>query len=817
MALVKNKFIPQTVQIRKGQSVRLIGAKYAGQGVLCFHGGGGVAGTPAMMDDFIQCLVAQHDVRVALPEYKVLDNAPQSRLPDMLDDATAALAWAKKSFPNGVWVAGASFGGLLALHAVFEAPEGVNGLLLLNPVTNTGEGGFANRVIDPTQHAGLSPLDRYRNSPILDKMPCLIIHGKDDDVVPLHTSKDFAALWHKAHCRLIAVPKMGHGFFNRPPQAEKTADKVGKFMQRNRPQNGVAFPKNVKLVCCVGAQKAGTSWLYDQVSKSPQVYSTSVKERHYFDVLWLNEGATFFEPKVKALKQLAKEVTSDHDVANATRLRSISSLTQQLAPFAAEHGDHSAYIKAMTEGRKRARVVCDFTPSYCGLSAKHFSQIDALGDVRFIYILREPVARMWSQIRMKYKVMGVPDLAKRCAEHAHEMCDNGTMKKIFRADYARTLSALDRGAKNVKILFYETLFQQNTFDEVADFIGIDPITIDSDTKVNEGRPAALDPFLEQKMLRALAPQYEMVMDRFGTDLPEEWITRYNHLDTSQPEQPALPQQKPVKITGRVIGAIKRRLHTQKTERQIVFLHIPKTAGQSIVKELRRACGSAQMSPVRTHSQAAKDAQLPKGYHVYAGHIDWVDLETLDDDRFSFSVLRSPRERLASFYFYLKREAEAMSPENLALKENTGKRTLLAGSVDQYFFGGDNAWQKFIHDHYSNFYCSYFATQRIRGWHQIQNLEPEALLGRATKGAGAVTKLYGLTKLHLLEADLSEILNTPIDLRTTRVNTGPPPKTTGRWDDLMALFEDEKSREKIENFVRLDEDFLRRVGMDSELS
>jgi hypothetical protein len=250
--------------------------------------------------------------------------------------------------------------------------------------------------------------------------------------------------------------------------------------------------------------------------------------------------------------------------------------------------------------------------------------------------------------------------------------------------------------------------------------------------------------------------------------------------------------------------------------QVVFLHIPKTAGQSIVQELQRVFGSSNMSPVRTHTQAKNDAQLPAGYRVYAGHIDWVDLEDLDDDRFSFSVLRNPRERIASFYFYLKREAEKLSTKQLGLNENTGKRNILAMSADDYFFGGEQPWQIFIHDHYDNFYTTYFATRRIRGWRLVKDLAPDELITRAIERVQSVSGVYGMGELDRIEKDLSTVLHAKINLQSTRVNASPPPQSGKRWDDLMALFEREDSRQRIEDFVVQDEAFMRTIGLEAEL-
>ena len=118
----------------------------------------------------------------------------------------------------------------------------------------------------------------------------------------------------------------------------------------------------------------------------------------------------------------------------------------------------------------------------------------------------------------------------------------------------------------------------------------------------------------------------------------------------------------------------------------------------------------------------------------------------------------------------------LSAKQLALNENTGKRNILAMSADEYFFGGQRPWQKFIHDHYDNFYTTYFATRRIRGWHLVKDLTPDELMMRAIAGAQSVSGIYGISELDRLETDLSTVLDATLNLQSTRVNTGPPPQS-----------------------------------------
>ncbi|MDF1620836.1 alpha/beta hydrolase [Pseudothioclava nitratireducens] len=186
--------------------------------LLCFHGGGGIGGNPLMHAPFLESLGREQPLTAWLPNYRTYRTCgPTTDVADMIADARHALSWARGSLPEGARldVCGASFGGFLALSAVLADPRSVSGLLLLNPVTDTGPGGFSNRVLSPDHAVSLSPLSLWKNSDLLQELNCLIVHGEADVVVPAEQSRRFAALWPPERCRLVTFPGRGHGFFNR--------------------------------------------------------------------------------------------------------------------------------------------------------------------------------------------------------------------------------------------------------------------------------------------------------------------------------------------------------------------------------------------------------------------------------------------------------------------------------------------------------------------------------------------------------------------------------------------------------------------------
>jgi sulfotransferase famil protein len=250
---------------------------------------------------------------------------------------------------------------------------------------------------------------------------------------------------------------------------------------------------------------------------------------------------------------------------------------------------------------------------------------------------------------------------------------------------------------------------------------------------------------------------------------------------------------------------------------IVFLHIPKTAGQTIHSELARVVGDDAVSPVRVHTQAkAGTAQMPAGFGLYSGHIDWEALDTLPQRRFVFTVLRDPLERIASFYFYLLREAEGVSAQDLQRPERTGLRMITTRSADDYFFGGDQPWQRFVHDHYCNVYCAYFATRKMRGWTEIADLEHPDVLRRAMAGTSALDAIYGLGNLDALEDEVARRTGQRIRIADRYVNAGPDAGARAapalRWPALRERFEHDRTAARILRFVQLDQRLMTRLGL-----
>lgn len=250
---------------------------------------------------------------------------------------------------------------------------------------------------------------------------------------------------------------------------------------------------------------------------------------------------------------------------------------------------------------------------------------------------------------------------------------------------------------------------------------------------------------------------------------------------------------------------------------IVFLHIPKTAGQTIHNALARVVGEAQVSPIRVHTQPPPGpdraaAQFPPGYRLYSGHLDWTALDNLPSDRFVFSVLRNPWERIASFYFYLLDQAQALDPATLDTPGRMGFKMITTRSADDYFFGGDGQWQQFILDHYDNFYCNYFATRKMRGQKETAGLSGPDRVARALDNSRQIDRIYGTHDLAPLQTDILALMQQHIRVTDKFVNTGPQSRETLRWPMLLDRLERDGSAARLAAFGTLDRDLMTRLGL-----
>jgi hypothetical protein len=203
---------------------------------------------------------------------------------------------------------------------------------------------------------------------------------------------------------------------------------------------------------CIGAQKAGTTWLYRNLGYHPQIWLPPIKELHYFDVLHDQEagqepGAMSSNLQEAALRRIKK--TMQGDLPPQERLQRIA-LLSLIGTRRLTDEWYGSIFAAAPSGTSCGEI----TPSYALLpdaGVRHLAKLNP--DVRIIFILRDPIDRAWSEFRMtmQRKNSTKLDELKPFAKGA---------KFLARADYIASVERFTRHLSKEHLLIAY-------FDEVA--------------------------------------------------------------------------------------------------------------------------------------------------------------------------------------------------------------------------------------------------------------------------------------------------------------------------------------------------------------
>lgn len=258
--------------------------------------------------------------------------------------------------------------------------------------------------------------------------------------------------------------------------------------------------KNGPDFLCIGAQKAGTTWLYDNIRRHPDIWLPPIKELHYFDNKVPN-------------KALLPDARFDH----GGLLHRYSPLLQSpdyetfrwLWRFNHHGNDSMAWYKSLFT--KTNHVMGDITPMYSTLDLRGVEYVrSVVGDhCKVFMILREPVSRSWSAVKMFYRWkradIGQEDYDVLIKE----------MKKpysVLRTDYSRMITLWGQyfSGDNFRVFFYDDLVNapELFIQDILGFLGIDASTWSS-SYLGKHSNADVEKISIPKEIRAQMSQYFM--------------------------------------------------------------------------------------------------------------------------------------------------------------------------------------------------------------------------------------------------------------------------------------------------------------------
>lgn len=285
-------------------------------------------------------------------------------------------------------------------------------------------------------------------------------------------------------------------------------------------------PKEINnYFVCVGAQKAGTTWLARTLSQHPEIFFTPVKEIHYFDHL---AGLTNHLSDTRRRSRYRK-----YHQRLWTQWHRWSELWPQRHWYRAymKHALDDAWYASLFTERRGHGVAGEATPEYAIIGEQGLRHIRRLApDARVLYIMRNPVERAWSQIlhhcrreRLNARELGGRELVAIAQGERFEAL----------ADYAATIANLKKVFPDDQVWlgFYEDIHTDRlkALEHICAFVGVgfEPAWFPGiDRRYNISQEVAM-PGEVRDALRDRYRSVAQAVEKHIGRVPESWREEFN--------------------------------------------------------------------------------------------------------------------------------------------------------------------------------------------------------------------------------------------------------------------------------------------------
>jgi sulfotransferase family protein len=270
--------------------------------------------------------------------------------------------------------------------------------------------------------------------------------------------------------------------------------------------NGHACPDFL----CVGAQKAGTSWLYRQLETHSDFWMPPLKELHYLDQL--NRTKRLHAPRCR-------------DQCDISFLDNMKGLAER------------CYLDLDSYGRlfqhKGARVSGDISPAYSTLNDEIIERVtNHFPNLKVVFLARDPVERAWSQLSMGVRLGMINKFDATDPEEV--VCNLLNPGVLVRSHPSKIVARWKRYVRreNFRVYFFDDL-KENPAElrqSILRFLGGDPDKPSGGLKPQENSDASREKLrLTAKVRDRMAQFFEKELKACAAELggrAKSWPARY---------------------------------------------------------------------------------------------------------------------------------------------------------------------------------------------------------------------------------------------------------------------------------------------------
>lgn len=267
-----------------------------------------------------------------------------------------------------------------------------------------------------------------------------------------------------------------------------------------------------KLVC-IGAQKAGTSWLHEVLGEHPDIWIPPFKELHFFDHKFVEECRKWAPWHVR---KSVRETIEKHKASGSAVDEDYLAYLERIRSHPMFNGNWYKFIFS----RAPSDAIClDVTPEYSTIPEEGVQFVASfLKQTKFIYIIRDPLSRALSQLQMNATRRKEPLATVR------EWLDEAKRPVILqRGDYASYVPRWSKAFPKERLMFipYGRIAQDapNLLRDIEEFANLSHFTgyTKLTRRIHKTPPIAVPDECVAYLKDKTAPQESFLKQFFGEE------------------------------------------------------------------------------------------------------------------------------------------------------------------------------------------------------------------------------------------------------------------------------------------------------------
>ena len=294
----------------------------------------------------------------------------------------------------------------------------------------------------------------------------------------------------------------------------------------------------------VGAQKGGTTWLHRQLNSNQNIDLGFRKEYHILDAITdmrqRGENKDFYSGfRDRRIKKILELNSAGKLGKNLGRQRKRSKHIALELAFIDNLDHYFDYFDYLYLKNPDVEAVGDITPNYAILKPPIFRMVKRKLEqrgftVKVVFLMRDPVERAWSLARMKKRNM------EESKQEKFDEIKYISKKGVdgfahMKSSYEFTIKNLEKifEQQNIYYGFYETLFNEKSYEDIQKFLGISINKFDVDEVFNASpKTTHIPPDTNKELVERFRSTYEYMYNRFGDSMTKIW-ERYGLLESPQ--------------------------------------------------------------------------------------------------------------------------------------------------------------------------------------------------------------------------------------------------------------------------------------------